>query len=106
MATLKPKARAKFIHRLELLQAKAYRILENRNAAAYLRDDIYEIRFKSEGVGYRALFFFDGQDVCMISHGITKDSAEVPPAEIEGAIKNRTKYLANRERHTYSESWG
>jgi len=105
MATLKPKAKAKCIQRLELLEAKAYRILENRNAAAYLRDGTYEIRFKSEGVQYRVLFFFHGRDTCVISHGIAKNSAEVPPAEIDKAIRNRTKYLADPERHTYTESW-
>jgi phage-related protein len=103
MDALKPKARAKLIARLGVLRELGYQILANRTMAAYLRDDIYEIRFVGEGVQYRALFFFRGQGLCIVSHGISKDTAEVPLEEIERAIDSKRKFDANPDLHTHSE---
>jgi len=102
-ATLKPKARAKLIERVRVLKSMGYRMLESRTMAAYLRDDIYELRFKSEGVQYRTLFFFSGRDICMLSHGLAKDTAEVPAEEIDQAIESKQKFEANHDLHTYRE---
>src|SRR5262245_38367015 len=53
-----------------------------RPAADYLRDGIYELRAKAGRVQYRMLYFFDGRQAVVISHGIIKREAAVPPIEI------------------------
>jgi hypothetical protein len=57
--SLPQKARLACIARIELLKARGHEL--RRPHADYLRDDIYELRAKHQGVNYRLLYFFHGQ---------------------------------------------
>ena len=52
----------------------------------YLRNGIWEARVVSGRVHIRILFAYVGQDLVMLTHGITKEGA-VPPEEIDRAIR-------------------
>lgn len=73
-----------------------------RPQAEYLRDGIYELRIKRQSINYRILYFFH-ENRAVISHGIMKQEERVPENEIEIAIKNKTKFMANQEKHTYKQ---
>jgi hypothetical protein len=70
-----------------------------RPSTAPLRDGVYELRARVGKVNYRILYFFDGSGVAVLALGCTKEG-EVDDADIDRAISYRTKYLANRTRHT------
>jgi phage-related protein len=76
--------------------------LLRRPEADYLRDGIYELRAKAGGINYRMLYFFHGKAVVVISHGLTKQQAVVPPKEIDRAIVRRKIYASDPVRHTHS----
>ena len=42
----------------------------DRPLAAFLRNGIYELRFKNNTVQYRVLYFFVGKNAAVLSHGI------------------------------------
>ncbi len=71
-----------------------------RPEADYLRDGIYELRANCRGVQYRLLYFFAGQAVVVLSHGITKQR-EVPDKEIDRAIKRKEQVEANFKRYAH-----
>lgn len=73
----------------------------NRPDAAYLRDDIYELRISIHRVQYRILYFFYKRKAVVLTHGIRKEGAKVPVQEIEKAIERRKKFMQNPEAHTY-----
>ena len=75
-----------------------------RPAADYLRDGIYELRAKAGRVQYRMLYFFQGRQAVVISHGITKQEATVPATEIERARRRKQAFEADPPRHTYKET--
>ena len=97
MDNLPAKAQDKCIVRIELLAEKGFEL--RRPLADYLRDGIYELRFSLQGVRYRILYFFHGKQA-VISHGLTKTS-QVPPREIDLAIKPKLHIGKDSERHTY-----
>lgn len=70
-----------------------------RPFAAPLAGGIHELRFKVEGVNYRVLYFFHGQAVVVLSHGITKQCASVPRVEIRRAAERKTRFQARPEAH-------
>lgn len=74
-----------------------------RPEADYLRDGIYELRVGLGGVNYRMLYFFHGRVATVLAHGLTKER-EVPPREIEEALRRRRKFELDPERHTYTEA--
>ena len=88
--------------RLQLLADQGH--LLRRPAADYLRDGIYELRAKAERVQYRMLYFFHGRAAVVISHGITKQEAAVPPIEIERARRRKQAFEADPRRHAYKET--
>ena len=51
-------------------------------------------------VQYRMLYFFHGNVAAVIAHGITKTTTEVPPREIERAIRRKKQFEQNPEQHT------
>lgn len=62
-----------------------------RPGADYLRDDIHELRFSSERIEYRVLYFFDRSDV-VLTNAFIKKSKRVPVGEIERAIRRRAQW--------------
>lgn len=86
-----------FIERLE-----EYGHALRRPQADYLRDGVYELRIKRQKINYRMLYFFY-EKRAIISHGIMKQEDKVPENEIEIAINNKTKFMANPEKHTYKQ---
>lgn len=87
--------------RLELLAEQGHQL--RRPAADYLRDGIYELRAKVGRVQYRMLYFFHGRAAVVISHGITKKGAAVPPIEIERACRRKRTFESDPSKHTYKE---
>jgi phage-related protein len=73
-----------------------------RPEADYLRDGIYELRVGLQGMNYRMLYFFHGRVAAVFAHGLVKER-EVPPREIEEAIRRKRKFELDPERHTYKE---
>ncbi len=95
------KGYANCVARIKQLAASGYEL--RRPAADYLRDSIYELRAKHVRVQYRILYFFDGQNVAILAHAITKEEAAVPPIDIERAIARKLLFEENPETHTYVE---
>jgi phage-related protein len=62
-----------------------------RPGADYLRDSIYELRFRSERVEYRILYFFD-ESMIILTNAFIKKTNKVPNTEIERAIRCRTQW--------------
>ena len=90
------KAVAACIAKVRLLAALGHEL--RKPHADYLRDGIYELRAKRGRVNYRVLYFFHGQNVALLAHGLTKEK-KVPDAEIERAIKRKKQYEQNPEKH-------
>src|ERR1017187_421249 len=84
--------------RIELLAQSGHEL--RRPAADYLRDGIYELRAKQGHVQYRLLYFFHRRQVAILAHSLTKED-EVPPADIERAIKRKKLFETNPKAHTY-----
>jgi len=74
-----------------------------RPIADYLRDDIYALRVKFQGIRYRMLYFFYGRERAVITHGITKQTDEVPPQEIGRAVEMKRRYEEDPHRHSHWE---
>jgi phage-related protein len=98
---LVPKARAKCRVRLERLAELGHEL--RRPEGDYLRDGIYELRARHGGMNYRMLYFFHGQDVAVLSHGLSKQKAKVPPRDIDLASARRKSFGAEPDVHTYEE---
>jgi len=96
---LPAKARAKCFVRIERLTEMGHEL--RRPEADYLRDHIYELRAKHDGVNYRMLYFFIGRGVAVISHGITKQREDVPNTDIELAIRRMKAFSKNPTEHTF-----
>jgi len=94
---LSPKVQDKCIVRIERLAEIGHEL--RRPEADFLRDGIYELRWKSEGLQFRVLYFFH-KGKAVLSHGITKE-AEVPPKEIDMAIRRREMFEKNPNKHAY-----
>jgi phage-related protein len=99
LARLPSKARAKCRVRLDRLEELGHEL--RRPEADYLRDDIYEPRAKHAGMNYRMLYFFHGRIAVVISHGLAKQQAAVPPREIEGAITRKDRFERDPQQHTF-----
>jgi phage-related protein len=74
-----------------------------RPEADYLRDGIYELRVGLRGVNYRMLYFFHGRVAAVLAHALTKER-EVPPRDIDEAIRRKREFDQDPERHTYKEN--
>ena len=92
--SLDKKMRAKMLRLIEMLAINGNEL--HRPYAAYLRDDIYELRATVGSNTTRVLYFFFVERRIILTHGFIKKTDEVPPAEIEKAIKYRNEFL-NRE---------
>lgn len=70
-----------------------------RPHADSLRDGIHELRFRLKKVQYRILYFFNGKNVAVLSHGITKNQSEVPKKEIDKATKHLENVQSKPAKH-------
>ena len=92
------KIRAKARVRIERLAELGHEL--RRPEADYLRDDIYELRWRVQSVNYRILYFFHGREVVVLAQGLTKER-EVPSGDIDLAIKRKMEFSKNPELHTH-----
>ncbi len=99
LAELPTVARAKCRVRLDRLEELGHEL--RRPEAEYLREGIYELRTKHAGVNYRMLYFFHGRTAAVVSHGIMKQQAGVPPKDIERAVQRKALFEANPKRHIF-----
>ncbi len=96
---LVPRARAKCIVKIERLKELGHEL--RRPEADYLRDDIYELRISYQGQQYRILYFFHESMAAVVSHGLIKER-QVPPREIELAIRRKKQFKQRPKQHTFS----
>ncbi len=98
-----PRAQAKCRVRIKRLSSLGHQL--RRPEADYLRDGIYELRAGLEGINYRMLYFFNGTETIVISHGLIKEQS-VSLREIDIAIQRRNRFKNNPAAHTYYEEQG
>jgi phage-related protein len=89
------------VARIELLAELGHRL--RRPHAENLGEGIWELRAKVEGINYRILYFFHGQQAVVLSHGLIKQQAEVPATEIKRARARKLAFGLNPAKHTYKE---
>jgi phage-related protein len=94
---------AKCVVRIQRLAKEGHAL--RRPEADYLRDGIYELRARHGRVNYRILYFFHGQNVVILAHGMTKES-EVPDTEIERARRRKAAFEENPNLHLYEGTHG
>lgn len=94
------KAYAKCNARIQVLAQLGHEL--RRPMADYLRDGIHELRIRQGHVNFRILYFFHGQAVAILAHGLTKED-EVPNADIERAIQRKEAFAKDPAKHTYLE---
>lgn len=97
------KPRAKCLVRLERLAQLGHEL--RRPEADFVRDGIFELRVGWQGGNYRMLYFFAGQAVVVVTHGLVKERV-VPPKEIDLAVARMKKFQSDPESHTHSASEG
>ncbi|MBK8231535.1 MAG: type II toxin-antitoxin system RelE/ParE family toxin [Candidatus Eisenbacteria bacterium] len=96
---LSPKAQAKCLARLKRLEDLGHEL--RRPEADVLRDGIYELRTKEDGLNYRMLYFFHGRQVVVLSHGFVKQEAQVPERELRTALQRKARFEQNPRNHTF-----
>ena len=94
------RAYAACIARIQRLAALGHEL--RRPEADYLRDGIYELRVRRGRVQYRILYFFHGQRLAVLAHALTKEG-QVPPVDIERAIRRKAAFAPDPETHSYAE---
>ena len=97
MNSFSREVQSKWTARFDLLGQFGFEL--RRPFCDILRDGIYELRLKIGTINYRVLYAFVGKNVVLLSHGFSKKDI-VPDTEIDKAIANRNKYLANPPVHT------
>ncbi|MBI2346732.1 MAG: type II toxin-antitoxin system RelE/ParE family toxin [Deltaproteobacteria bacterium] len=100
LTDLPKKIQAKAEVRLERLAELGHEL--RRPEADYLRDEIYELRWKGQTVNYRILYFFYGREIVVLAHGLTKEK-EIPTKEIDLAMKRKHEFEKDPKLHTYTE---
>jgi phage-related protein len=94
------RAYAACIARIQRLAVLGHEL--RRPEADYLRDGIYELRIRRGRVQYRLLYCFHGQRLAVLVHALTKEG-QVPPADIERAIRRKDAFAQDPETHSYAE---
>ncbi len=84
------------VFKLEQLREKGFEL--RRPVADYVRDGLYELRWKHGHVQYRILYFFHGRNAAVLSHGATKEKA-LAEADIKKALSRKKSFEANPNNH-------
>jgi phage-related protein len=100
LARRNKKAAVKCAARIDILRELGHEL--RRPIADYLRDGIYELRTRVGTVNYRILYFFHGQRVVVLAHGLTKGK-EVPQTDIERSLQRKAAFEKDPRRHTFVE---
>ncbi|MBX3424586.1 MAG: type II toxin-antitoxin system RelE/ParE family toxin [Pirellulales bacterium] len=90
---------AKCVQAIERLAEFGHEL--RRPHADMLRDGIYELRVRHKRVNYRILYFFHGQNVAVLAHGLVKEK-QVPDVDIQRAIERKRKLENDPDKHTFS----
>lgn len=96
-------AEVRLLCRARLLQLSLDGHALRRPIADDLRNGIHELRLHRGRRQYRILYFFHGREAVVVSHGIQKFGAAVPPTEIERAIRRMWEFAANPTGRTHEE---
>lgn len=91
---------AKCVARIGSLRDSGHEL--RRPQSAPLSEGIHELRAAKGRVNYRLLYFFYGRSVAILANACTKEG-EVPVVEISRALERRIAFLADPEKHTYTE---
>ncbi len=94
------KAQDKCFVRIERLGQMGHEL--RRPEGDSLRDGIHELRASFRNIHYRLLYFFHGQNVAILSHGMTKEK-KVPEADLNRAKRRKKAFEADPAAHTYEE---
>ena len=95
------RVKAKCLELIRLLARKGYEL--RRPHADILRGGIHELRTRFGRVNYRMLYFFNGRNCVVLTHGLTKEAA-VPDSEMERAIRMKCAYEKDPDNHRYAET--
>jgi phage-related protein len=91
---LELKERRRVLWAIDLLSEYGWRLVSlGRDHAAYLRDDIFELRVRSRHRRFRVFYFFFEGDRAILTYGIAKTTGKVPESEIDRAVAYRMDYL-------------
>jgi phage-related protein len=101
LKSLPSKVARKCLLYLDMLEQQGHEL--RRPIADFLRDGIYELRPRFQGVNYRILYFFSGRNMVVVSHGIVKES-EVPETEIARAVQRKQSFQSDPKSHSYRRS--
>jgi phage-related protein len=91
------RAFAKCIARIRRLAELGHEL--RRPEADFLRDEIYELRAKMGHVQYRILYFFQGREIAILAHALTKKD-KVPSADIDRAVRRKAAFRRDPAAHS------
>lgn len=91
------KAKAKGEVRIERLGEIGHEM--RRPEADYLRDGVYELRWRLQSANYRILYFFHDREAVVLAHGLTKEDV-VPESDIETAVRRKGNFERDPNKHT------
>ena len=99
LGDLPKKVYAKAVARIERLEELGHQL--RRPEADYLRDGIYELRWRFQSVNYRLLYFFHGREIIMLAHGLIKEDT-VPNQDINRALQYKKAFEIDPVSHTFA----
>ena len=82
---------AKCVARIRLLTQLGHEL--RRPLADYLEEDIYELRIRRGRVNYRILYFFHGQNMAILAHGLIKEDV-IPPGRPDAGDQTERSFPA------------
>ena len=95
---LQLKHRAKCLKWIGILRSFGHDL--RRPESDYLRDGIHELRVRFQSLNYRMLYFFYGNQVVVLTHGLKKEK-EVPSKDIDRAVELKKNFEADPKTHTF-----
>lgn len=93
-------ARRKCIVRVGRLAEVGYEL--RRPAAAYLGQELYELRARAGHVNLRLLYFFQNRNEAVLVHALTKED-RIPDSDFARAVWRRERFLRDPETHSHEE---